>query len=163
MIRKGEDDEAIMFMKFIFPRLKEKYKDDLKDMIFIQNPGDTVFIPGGWWHVVVNLDDTIAITQNYSNSVNFPKVWLHVRSERKKMAVVFLKQLKQYRADLYNIAIELNEKDNFRIYSKEQMLSKKRSKDENVTNKSNTSTNLKDDPSSSDSSSSSSLHSEDFE
>jgi len=103
-------------MKDIFPNLKEKYGDHLNEMWFIQGPGELVFVPGGWWHTVVNLDDTIAITQNYCNSVNFETVWKFVRKERKKMAVKFLRKLKKSYHNLYEIAKILNDNDNFIMY-----------------------------------------------
>ena len=36
----------------------------------IANPGDIVFVPHGYWHMVINLDDCIAITQNYVSTSN---------------------------------------------------------------------------------------------
>ena len=49
-----------------------------------------MFIPGGWWHAVINLDDTMAVTQNVMTHINFDKVWRRVRVERRKMGITFL-------------------------------------------------------------------------
>jgi histone arginine demethylase JMJD6 len=148
----GEDDEAIMYFRNIFPRLKLKYPD-MKEIIFVQKPGETVYIPGGWWHTVVNLSDTIAITQNYCSSINFPQVWKCVRKERKKMSVIFLKQLKIHRPDLYKLALEMNEKDGYIMYNKNDQFLKKKRRDRRESDNSD----------SSSSSSSSTLNSDEFD
>jgi hypothetical protein len=79
---------------------------------------------------VLNLDDTIAVTQNYCNSVNFTKVWLRVRSERKKMAVKFLKQLEEHYPELAKVAKEMNTNDGFVMYDEQKLLAKKRKEED---------------------------------
>ena len=37
-------------------------------------PGDTVYIPDGWWHMVINLEPTVALTQNYVSTANVQRV-----------------------------------------------------------------------------------------
>ncbi len=44
-----------------------------------------IFIPGGWWHAVLNLDDTVAVTENYVNPTNFDRVWRRARKGRPKV------------------------------------------------------------------------------
>ena len=40
----------------------------------IVNPGEIIFVPHNWWHMVVNLDDCVALTHNYVSSSNLSSV-----------------------------------------------------------------------------------------
>ena len=67
LLKKGEDDEAIQYFDKVLPRLKEAEgpsgSGKIPEIIEgVQYPGETIFVPGNWWHGVLNLDLTIAIT-----------------------------------------------------------------------------------------------------
>ena len=50
-------------------------------------------MPGGWWHTVLNLDLTVAVTHNYCSSATFPAIWAHARRGRPKMSARWLAQV----------------------------------------------------------------------
>ena len=105
----------------ILPRIKRKARslrgaDQYKNFRvyeFTQNAGETVFVPNGWWHAVLNLTHTVAVTQNFCSPRNFEKVWVKTRSGRKRMAWKWLNRLEVEYPELYARARAMNKADGF--------------------------------------------------
>jgi histone arginine demethylase JMJD6 len=108
---------------FILPRIKQKAiscrgQDEYKDFAcyeFTQDAGETVFVPNGWSHAVLNLTHTVGVTQNFCSLQNFDKVWRKTRSGRKRMAWKWLCTLHEQFPDLADRARALNLCDDYRM------------------------------------------------
>jgi len=46
--------------------------------------GDLVFIPSGWWHSVLNLEESIAVTQNFVSGRNLKNVYRFLKHKPSK-------------------------------------------------------------------------------
>jgi histone arginine demethylase JMJD6 len=112
----GDRKEAIHYFRHILPKIKAAEGDQLQAIDCIQGPGETIFVPGGWWHAVLNLDETMAVTQNFMHPHLFDEVWKDFRSNRKKLSHFFLKMLKKKQPGFYERALELNRKDKFVMF-----------------------------------------------
>ncbi|VDN01546.1 unnamed protein product [Thelazia callipaeda] len=66
----------------------------------VQKPGEVVFVPGGWWHVVLNLTDTVAVTQNFCSKANLPVVVIKTLCERPNFCKHWLRCLRKARPEI---------------------------------------------------------------
>lgn len=110
VMNKDDDDEAVNVFVDLLPRLR---KEGVKTVEFVQYPGETVFLPGGWWHCVVNIDDTVAVTHNYAGRHNFAAVWRSARSERPCWSNRWLRALSEQLPAVAEKAQQLNAEDGF--------------------------------------------------
>jgi len=96
-----EDTSALYPTKwfaYVYPNLKE----DMKPIEFVQEAGEMVFIPGGWWHQVLNLTETVSVTQNFVNESNF--LWIIealVQHDEWDFLSFFKERILPLRPDLY--------------------------------------------------------------
>jgi len=83
-------------------------------------PGDVVFIPCGWWHCVLNLEETFAVTQNYCSETHVQSVRRFLREkphavsgtpEPELLSQRFEKVLSAHRPDLLVVQQETPKKD----------------------------------------------------
>jgi hypothetical protein len=54
----------------------------------IVNPGEVIFVPHGYWHMVVNLDDCIALTHNYVSTSNLANCLRFLRDKKDQISGV---------------------------------------------------------------------------
>ena len=99
--------EAVAWFANVYPTLVEAAEPSHRPLTAIQRPGETMFVPGGWWHVVLNLDTAVAVTQNFCSRSNFESVWLRTRKSRPKMSAKLAEQLRQLHPELHARTREL--------------------------------------------------------
>ncbi|KAI3635542.1 hypothetical protein MIR68_006180 [Amoeboaphelidium protococcarum] len=83
------DNEGITWFHTVYNKilsLTPEQQKSLRIVDFIQERGQCVYVPPGWHHVVINLDFSIAVTQNLSHPLNAEYSWLKTRNARPKFA-----------------------------------------------------------------------------
>jgi hypothetical protein len=56
---------AYTWFKHILPQLKDKKFYGKRVVEFVQQPGDVLYLPNGMPHTIFNIDDNVALTENY--------------------------------------------------------------------------------------------------
>ena len=58
---ESEVTSPISIMEWYSNFYKEAQKSNPRPLEGICKAGEIIFVPNGWWHIVVNLEDSIAI------------------------------------------------------------------------------------------------------
>lgn len=99
---KPYDREGISWFDQVYPKFKVREKNSVRTLgeklgmvEVLQKPGETIFVPGGWAHVVVNLDMTVAVTQNFCSLTNAEYVYLCTRHSRPKLGQKLFREIQK--------------------------------------------------------------------
>ena len=106
----GLDGESITWFQKAYPITQTREWSEVggcpKSFDVVQNAGEIMFVPDGWWHAVLNVTQTVAVTQNFCTTPRFDAVYRATRRSRPKMSKKWLEKLKaKGRHDLYDVAV----------------------------------------------------------
>ncbi|CAN0143016.1 unnamed protein product [Ascophyllum nodosum] len=121
IVDNTDDVNVIKWFIEELPKLSAKYRDDF--MMYVQHPGETMLVPSFWMHAVLNLDDTIAITQNFVSTHTFPEAWELARDHEPNFAQSWLQELVVHREDLGLMALRMNASKRRQMRIQQQMAS----------------------------------------
>jgi hypothetical protein len=74
----GIPRSAAEFMEEVLPTIRGK---GLGEVEIIQHPGEVIAFPAGWWHAVVNLDATIAVTESFGKERDLGEILVSLRKD----------------------------------------------------------------------------------
>ncbi|AET37521.1 uncharacterized protein Ecym_1282 [Eremothecium cymbalariae DBVPG len=61
--------------------------------IAVTFPGECLYVPAGWWHTVINLTDSVALTENFVPEPILPKVLNFFKNKKNQISGFHLKDL----------------------------------------------------------------------
>ncbi|CAG8785458.1 24291_t:CDS:2 [Gigaspora margarita] len=83
---ESEVTSPVSLMEWHFNYYKETNKSKIRPLEGICRAGEVIFVPNGWWHMVINLEDSIAITQNFVGLHNLSNVLKFLREKPEQIS-----------------------------------------------------------------------------
>jgi histone arginine demethylase JMJD6 len=92
---------SIWFRDFYDVVTSPSWPKQYRPVEVLQNPGETVFVPAGWPHLVLNLELTVAVTHNYASEYgpHFDRMWEEVGRDEPDFAARWLAGLRKHGRD----------------------------------------------------------------
>ena len=102
-----------VWFKNIFPScMSPEFPSSWSPTVVVQSPGQTVFVPNGWYHVVLNLEPSVAVTHNYASEHGpFERMWEEVRDVEPDFAARWRDGIRRERQHLEDRILRFEELD----------------------------------------------------
>jgi len=113
----GVDEELIDTEYYASPEVMKWYTEyypfippEQMPLECVQEPGEIIFVPSGWWHQVLNLSETVAVTQNFCSPRNFKYVFADMKKrDNKSLRRKFKRAIVQDYSELFTDLTESDE------------------------------------------------------
>jgi len=88
-------ESSVWFRDYYDLVTSNEWPEQWRPVEVLQEPGETVFVPSGWPHLVLNLELTVAVTHNYASEWGpfFEKMWRDIVEKEPRFARLWLDQL----------------------------------------------------------------------
>jgi hypothetical protein len=80
---ESEVTTPVSVLEWMLKFHKEVSRGAVKPIQCLQRPGDLIFIPNGWWHQVLNIEECIAVTQNVVCDSNLTNVVKFLKAKKR--------------------------------------------------------------------------------
>jgi len=83
----SEDEETVTVPLSLMEWYSNFYKfknQKVRPAECVLQPGELLFIPNGWWHSAINLEESIAVTQNFVSPRNLKNILIFLNNSKMK-------------------------------------------------------------------------------
>ena len=87
------DPDLLRWFMDRWPFIKSHFRPEDIWFDFVQKEGETVYIPRGWFHAVINLETSLALTHNFCSVADTRAVWGEMETEAPDIASLWLQCL----------------------------------------------------------------------
>ncbi|KAI6175717.1 JmjC domain-containing protein [Aphelenchoides bicaudatus] len=102
-------DEAVTWFSTVYNRvISPSWYSEYPAVHAVQRPGEVMFVPSQWWHVVMNLDNTVAVTQNFCSLANLHQVWPRTVKGRPRFSMHWLRALQKQRPEVVDMIADIS-------------------------------------------------------
>ena len=94
---KPQIPSSIWFRDYYDKVTSVSWPKEYQPVEVLQYPGETVYVPAGWPHLVLNLELTVAVTHNYASEHGpfFQRMWKEVAQDEEDFALRWYEGLKR--------------------------------------------------------------------